>query len=51
MKKDKSRFFNDRLFVLPGSTHLFDHPLSGPSGQFMKQKLEDLYLSYDASSK
>ncbi|MEX1188172.1 MAG: alpha/beta hydrolase [Bacteroidia bacterium] len=41
-KRHKMKFYNDRLFILPGATHLFDHPLTGPSGQFLKKNILDL---------
>lgn len=44
-KRTNLGYFNDRLFVLPGATHLFDHPLSGPSGQFLKQRLEEIIIN------
>lgn len=38
-------FRNDRLYLLPGATHLFDHPLNGPSGQFFQNIMEELILA------
>lgn len=40
-KRRNLGFIDDKLFLLKGATHLFDHPLSGPSGQFFIQKLLD----------
>jgi acetyl esterase/lipase len=41
-KRLSLEFYEDRLFILPGATHLFDHPLSGPSGQFLRKKLQEI---------
>ena len=35
-------FNQDSMFILPGATHLFDHPLSGPSGQFLRNQVQEI---------
>lgn len=42
-KRKESGFTKDRLFIMSGATHLFDHPISGPSGQFLKEKIKQVY--------
>jgi acetyl esterase/lipase len=41
-KRQNLGFADDTLFLLKGATHLFDHPLSGPSGQFFLEKLKEI---------
>lgn len=42
-KRKQLGFTKDSIFILKGATHLFDHPLTGPSGQFLKSKIKQMH--------